>query len=77
MGIIFSATHHVALRWACLKRTHSNVWLPLFEWCGLDVEVQNDTTKTCVSEEIELNAQSMLTILGSIVNMIVGTYVTN
>ena len=52
----------------------------------LDVDLRTDTKKTCLSKnghqkdmslkEIRLRAQNMLTILGSKVNMIWGTYMT-
>ena len=42
----------------------------------LVVDLRMNLKNTCVFKEIGLHAQNMLPILGSIVNMIVTTYMT-
>ena len=43
---------------------------PIFEWCVLSWDLNMDTNETKCLKEVGLRAQNMVTILGSIVNMI-------
>ena len=47
----------------------SGMWLGVFP--------RTDTQKRCVFKRLKLQAQNMILILGSIVNIIGGTYMTN
>ena len=47
---------------------------PVFVWSGVDL--RTDTKKSCALQEIGLDVQNLFTILGSIVNLIEGTYMT-
>ena len=47
---------------------------PVFVWSGVDL--RTDTKKSCVLQEIGLHVQNLFTILGSIVKLIEGTYMT-
>ena len=42
----------------------------IFEWCVLSWDLNMDTNETKCLKEVGLRAQNMVTILGSIVNMI-------
>ena len=48
----------------------------MFEWYVLKCGSKNKHLKDMCFEEVGLHAQSMLTILGSIINMIGETYIS-
>ena len=58
------------------KSTTETTWTPLFEWyvvrCGSKNWHQNDL----YLNETGMRAQNMLTILGSLINVIDGAYMT-
>ena len=54
----------------------SIIWTPIFEWYVVRCGSKNGQQIYICSKQIGLCAQNMLTVLGSIVNMIAGTYMT-
>ena len=52
------------------------MWTPIFEWYVLRCGSKNGAYKYTCLKEIGLRSQNMLSILGSIVNMIWGIYRT-
>ena len=59
------------MRYACLTRLHFLIKLLYLNGEWLDVDVRTDTARH-VFNEIELQAQNLLTILGLIINIIGG-----
>ena len=49
---------------------------PIFEWCVARIGSKNGYPKDMSLEEIRLHAENMMTILGSTINIIGGTYMT-
>ena len=58
------------------KSNTTLIWTPMFEWYVVWCGSKNWHPKEICLNEIGLRAQNMLTILGSRVNMIGGTYMT-
>ena len=52
------------------------IWTPIFEWHVVRWGSKNGHQKYMYLKEIGLRAQNMLTILGSLVNMIGVTFMT-
>ena len=50
------------------------IWTLIFEWCVVRRESKNGHQKDMCLKEIELCVQNMLTIIGSIIDMIGGLY---
>ena len=58
------------------KLNTTKIWTPIFEWYMVMCESKNGHQKHMCLKQIGPCAQNMPTILGSMVNMIGGTYMT-
>ena len=53
------------------------IWIPVFKYYVVICGSKNRHQKDLHAKEIRLHAQNMITILGSMVNMIGGAYMTS
>lgn len=60
-----------------LKPNKEIIWAPIFQCTWLGADLNTDTNKTCVRKKIgPLTHYIYMLILGSIANLIWGTYMT-
>lgn len=70
--MLITNTMNSHVRRTCLNQTQLQSRHLYVSCMWLDVDLRTDTKEMCVQERIELHAQQLLTIIGSIVNMIRG-----